>query len=256
MTGDILTIPPTPADARLSYGPANPQFGDLRLPAAKGPHPVIVNIHGGFWRNKYDLVHAGHLCAALTAKGLATWNLEYRRVGDAGGGWPGSLRDVAEGYHFVVQLAETYRLDKTRVVVMGHSAGGHLALCLAGHESSISRVISLAGVVDLQSAWELHLSNDAVVDFLGDTPSHAGEHYKDADPMQLQIRNAKQWLVHGTQDAVVPVEFSRHYAEFKKQRGEDVQLVEIENAGHFEMIDPRSTAWPKIVETVMAALKS
>ena len=255
MTEDILTLPPPPADARISYGAANQQFGDLRLPKGKGPHPVVVNIHGGFWRNKYDLTHAGHLCAALTAKGLATWNLEYRRVGDEGGGWPGTLRDIVDGHRFIGQLAEKYKLDKNRVLVMGHSAGGHLALCLAGHEPSIRRAISLAGVIDLQRAWDLHLSNNAVAEFLGGQPEQVSEHYQEADPMRLDIR-AEQWLLHGAVDEVVPPDFSRTYYERKKKYGENVHLVEIEKAGHLDVIDPRSAAWTKVEESLLNAMKS
>src|SRR5579864_7326020 len=176
---DILTLPPPPADARLSYGTDPNQFGDLRLPKTKGPFPVAMNIHGGFWRAKYDLAHAGHLCAALTAKGIATWNVEYRRVGNPGGGWPGTFEDVRNAYRFVPQLAKRYNLDASKFLVMGHSAGGQLALCLTAHELSLKRVISLAGVVDLQQAWELHLSNDAVVGFLGGKPGDAHDHYRE-----------------------------------------------------------------------------
>src|SRR5579872_6385906 len=167
MSDDILTLPPPRADKRLSYGTDPNQFLDLRLPPPtgrnKGPHPLVINIHGGFWRAKYNLDHAGHLCAALTARGLATANLEYRRVGNDGGGWPGTFSDIRSAYHFLAQNAQEYNLDSRRIVVMGHSAGGQLALCLAAHEPSITGVISLAGVVDLRRAYQLHLSNDAVI---------------------------------------------------------------------------------------------
>src|SRR5215831_12973469 len=128
---DILTLPPPPADTRISYGTDPNQFADLRLPKTKGLFSVVMNIHGGFWRAKYDLSHAGHLCAALTSKGLATWNLEYRRVGNAGGGWPGTFEDLLLGVKFLESIAWKYRLDLKRMVVLGHSAGGQLALCLA-----------------------------------------------------------------------------------------------------------------------------
>jgi acetyl esterase/lipase len=253
---DILTLPPPPADTRLAYGTDANQFGDLRLPKTKGPFPVVMNIHGGFWRTKYDLAHAGHLCAALTAKGVATWNLEYRRVGNPGGGWPGTFEDIRNGHRFLVQGAKRYNLDPARVLVMGHSAGGQLALCLAGHEPSIRRVVSLAGVADLQQAWELHLSDNAVVDFLGGKPSDVPEHYREADPMQLKIDHATQWLIHGAADDVVPPPFSRNYAAQKKTRGEDVHYLEISTAGHFQLIDPRSTAWPKGENTVLHLLQT
>src|ERR1700675_1832489 len=150
MSEEILTLAPPPTDRRLAYGSDPNQLGDLRLPKGEGPFPVVMNIHGGFWRAKYDLLHAGHLCAALTAQGIATWNLEYRRSGNPGGGWPGTFEDIASGYRFLPQIARQYKLDPARILVIGHSAGGQLALCLAAHDPSVSRAISLPAVVDLQ----------------------------------------------------------------------------------------------------------
>jgi acetyl esterase/lipase len=248
----ILQLKAPPADARIAYGTDANQFGEIRLPKSSGPFPVLMNIHGGFWRARYDLAHAGHLCAALTAKGIATWNIEYRRVGNPGGGWPGTFEDVRSAYRFVSELGKRYKLDAAKVVVMGHSAGGELALCLAAHEPSLKHVISLAGVVDLQQAWEFHLGNDAVADFLGGKPSEIGDHYREADPMQLSLpRGTRQWLIHGAADDVVPSVLSRNYTEQKKKRGEDVHYLEISTAGHFDLIDPRSKAWPKVENTVL-----
>jgi acetyl esterase/lipase len=257
MSDAILMLPPPPYDARLDYGTDPNQFGDLRLPAggsgAVAPFPVVMNIHGGFWRAKYSLDHAGHLCAALTAKGVATWNLEYRRVGNPHGGWPGSFEDIRSGFRFIAQIAGKYKLNAQKVLVMGHSAGGQLALCLAGHEASLQQVVSLAGVVDLQQAYELHLSNDAVVDFVGGTPKAVPDHYREADPIELKIK-ATQWLIHGSEDEVVPPPFSRNYTEQKRQKGEDVHYLEISTADHFDLIDPRSSAWPKVENTVLHLL--
>jgi acetyl esterase/lipase len=199
-------------------------------------------------------VHAGHLCAALTREGIATWNVEYRRVGDKGGGWPGTFEDLRHAFRFISQFAEKYRIDAKRVTVMGHSAGGQLALCLAAHESSVPAVVSLAGVVDLQGAWQLHLSNNAVAEFLGGSPDQVPEHYREADPMQLEIKGAQQWLIHGSADEVVPSDFSRRYAEAKRKAGEKIHWVEIEKAGHFDLIDPRTQAWKRISATVVETL--
>ena len=255
---DILTLAPPPADVRLPYGGDAHQFGDLRIPGglpkpgakSHSRHPVVMNIHGGYWRNQYDLAHAGHLCAALTAQGFATWNIEYRRIGDPGGGWPGSFEDVRNSHRFLHQIAKPYNLDLDRVVVMGHSAGGQLALALAGHETSVKNVVSLAGVVDLARALELHLSHDAVADFLGGTPLQVPEHYHEADPMQLKIPLARQVLIHGLDDDVVPIEIGRRYRDAKLKQNENVQLIEVEKCGHFELIDPRSAAWAKVVVAV------
>jgi acetyl esterase/lipase len=261
MSDDILTLKPPPADARLAYGSDPNQFLDLRLPLRgknKGPHALIINIHGGYWRAQYNLEHNGHLCAALTAKGLATANLEYRRVGNEGGAWPGTFADIRSAYSFLVQNAQAHNLDRHRVVVMGHSAGAQLALCLAAHEPSITRVVSLAGVVDLRHAYQFHLSNDAVVEFLRGTPSEVPDHYREADPMQLSIPQARQWLIHGSADDVVPPDFSRDYVAAKRKRvgkekkeKEDTHLLEIAGAGHFDLIDPRSQAWKRVEETVL-----
>jgi len=258
MSEDVLSRPVPPYDLRVAYGSDPNQFADLRLPADKNkPHPLVINIHGGFWRAKYNLDHAGHLCAAVTAKGLASANLEYRRVGNEGGAWPGTFADIRSAYQFLIQNARTHNFDAQRVVVMGHSAGGQLALCLAAHESSVKAAISLAGVVDLQRAYQLHLSHDAVVEFLRGTPDEVPDHYREADPMRLLIAKARQSLIHGTVDHDVPPAFSHDYVALKQSRTgrlrEDVHLLEISGADHFDLIDPRSSAWKQVENSVLEA---
>jgi acetyl esterase/lipase len=257
MSDDVLSRPLPPPGIRIAYGPDANQFFHLRLPAGKSndKHPLVLNIHGGFWRAKYNLDYAEHLCAALSAKGLATANLEYRRVGNDGGAWPGTFADIRAAYQFLVQHAPEHKLDAQNIVVMGHSAGGQLALCLAAHEPSVSRVISLAGVVDLQRCYQLHLSNDAVVEFLRGTPSNVPDHYREADPMQLSIPNARQWLIHGSADDVIPPSFSRDYVSAKQKRAgrekENAHLLAIDGADHFDLIDPLSDAWKQVEKTVL-----
>ncbi len=251
---DILSQPQPLPDERVAYGTDTNQFLDVRLPRSKAPHPVLLNIHGGYWRAKYDLAHTGHLCEALRTAGIATFNAEYRRVGNRGGGWPGTFEDIRSAYRFVQQRHERFHLDLSRLVVMGHSAGAQLALCLAAHEPSLRRVISLAGVVDLKQAFALHLSHDAVVDFLGGKPDAVPEHYREADPMELNIRQARQWLLHGREDEIVPAEFSRNYVAQKKKASESVELLEIPHAGHFDLIDPASVAFRQVTSTVLAAV--
>jgi acetyl esterase/lipase len=206
-------------------------------------------IHGGFWRARYDLRHAGFVCAALAQAGLITWNVEYRRVGNPGGGWPGSFEDISAAYQFLRQLGDKYPLDAKRIVVIGHSAGGELALALAAHQNSMRGVVSLAGVTNLRRAWELHLSNDAVVDFLGGTPDAVPEHYHEGSPAELEI-GCPQVLIHGAQDDIVPVEMSRDYVN-RKQKREKVKLLEIPNAGHFEIVDPASAVWPNVQKAIV-----
>jgi acetyl esterase/lipase len=250
---DILNLPAPKADTRVSYGNDRNQFIDLRLARGSSPHSLAIVIHGGYWRSLYDLAYAGHMCAALTAKGIATANLEYRRVGNAGGRWPGTFADIRAAYQFLLQAASRYKFDARHVVAIGHSAGAQLALCLAAHESGIKGVISLAGVIDLQRAYELHLSNDAVVEFLGGTPREVADHYREADPMKLKI-GVQQSVVHGSADDIVPPSFSRDYVTAKRKESEDVELVEIASAGHFDVVDPRSPAWKHVERVVIKTL--
>jgi len=240
----ILSRKPPAPDRRVVYGSDPNQFIDVRVPPGKGPHPLVFFIHGGYWRAKYDLSYAGHLCAALTKAGIATWSIEYRRVGNTGGGWPGTFEDVRAAYKFL--RAQPGDADLKRLCVAGHSAGGHLALCLASFEITVMRVFSLAGVLDLRRAWELHLSNDAVSEFLGGSPSEVPDHYREASPAGRPIPHAVQKLVHGTADTSVPYEISKRYFDAKKKSGEDVELLTLQDVGHFEIVDPTSAVWPKI----------
>lgn len=256
MSEDVLYRPTPPYDLRLLYGSDPNQFIDLRRPSDRPNerYPLVINIHGGFWRAKYNLDHAGHLCAGLTAKGVATANLEYRRVGNNGGAWPGTFSDVRSAYRFLTQNARAHNFDTTRIAAIGHSAGGQLAVCLAAHESGVRAVVSLAGVVDLQRAYQLHLSNNAVVEFLGGTPAEVPDHYREADPMQLSIATTPQWLIHGTSDETVPPSFSRDYVARKQSMKENVHLIEIPGADHFDLIDPRSAPWKQVEQTILASL--
>lgn len=124
----LFDTPPPLSEARIRYGSDPLHFADLRLPARPEPYPVVVLIHGGFWRNRYSLDHIGHMAQALTDAGVATWTPEYRRIGDSGGGYPGTFLDIVAALNHLQAIATDYNLDLDRVVVAGHSAGGHLAL--------------------------------------------------------------------------------------------------------------------------------
>src|SRR5258706_14084699 len=158
MSDDFEALTPPAADVRrIAYGADRWQFGDLRLPAGPGPHPVVITIHGGFWRARYDLDYLRYVAAALSAAGLATWNIEYRRIGNAGGGWPDTFLDVAAAADHVRALATTYPLELGRVVALGHSAGGHLAHWLAGPDRVAPRR-PLAAHQPLSPAWAVGLA--------------------------------------------------------------------------------------------------
>jgi acetyl esterase/lipase len=257
---------------RLAYGPGAFQFGDLRLPAGPGPHPTVVLIHGGYWRARYGLKLMTGLAKDLAARGYAAWNIEYRRVGNPGGGWPGTFLDVARAADYLREIAPTYELNLQRVVPIGHSAGGHLALWLAGRPripagnplagSSIKEdnvgdsplvpagAISLAGVVDLEMAWRLHLSMDAVVELLGGTPDEVPERYAATSPPTLLPLGVPQVLFHGAADIDAPIEVSQAYAKAALTANDPVTYIELPGVDHFEVIDPGSEAWERIIKAL------
>jgi len=248
MSQDILQLKPPKADVRIPYGKDLHQFGDLRLPPGPGPHPVVIFIHGGYWRAAYDLSYAGHLCAALTRAGFASWNIEYRRLGDAGGGWPGTFDDVLHGAEHVRVLRAKYALDLDRMVASGHSAGGQLVLWLAAQRAlDLRGVTPLAAVSDLRRAWTLQLSGGVVGQLLGGTPDQVPSRYAAASPRELLPISVPQRMVHGTNDDIVPFEMSEQFAKASK----NARLIPVKGAGHFELVDPRSREWPAVQKAIV-----
>jgi acetyl esterase/lipase len=252
---------------RIAYGSDPLQFGDLRIPQDEELHPVVIVIHGGFWRAKYDLEYIGHLCAALTNDGLATWSLEYRRIGNPGGGWPATLQDVARGADHLRLMAVAHRLDLSRVITLGHSAGGHLALWLGSRKKvplgnslythdplNLAGIVSLAGVADLKRAWELRLSDTVVADFLGGGPDEVPDRYRVASPIEQLPFGIPQKLVHGTADTSVPFEISERYVSTATAQGDSADLIALEGAGHFELVDPRTKEFARVREAVQELL--
>jgi len=235
---------------RISYGSDPNQFGELRLPDGPGPHPVIAFIHGGFWRARFDLTHADAHCEALTKNGLATWNIEYRRIGQPGGGWPGTALDVLAAVKHLSLLLEPYNLDASRVVLAGHSAGGHLALWVAAQDAlPIRRVVSLAGVSDVRSAWDLQLSSGVAGEFIGGSPDEFPAEYKAASPIELLPIEPPQILIHGTNDAVVPFTMSEAFV----RKSSNARLIPLPGAGHSEVVDPATSEWQIVRQTLTDA---
>jgi acetyl esterase/lipase len=240
---------------RLAYGTDQFQFGELRLPSGDGPFPAAIVIHGGFWRSKYDLEYIQPVCDALANVGIASWNIEYRRIGNPGGGFPGTLDDVALAGDYFTSITSRFKLDSTRVIAIGHSAGGHLALWLASQKKILTGAISLAGVVDLRRGWELKLSNNIVGEFLGGSPDEVPERYASASPIERLPVGIPQRLFHGTADASVPLEISERYVQAARSRGDDATLIVLPDASHFDPVDPRTEQFAQVRACAMTLLK-
>jgi acetyl esterase/lipase len=252
---DIQALGADAPERIIAYGEAPQQVGELRLPRGPGPHPVIMLIHGGCWRNAYGIGHVQVLSRALTRHGYAVWTPEYRRIGDAGGGWPGTFLDIAASLSFIISLAADFPLRAAQVVVMGHSAGGHLALWLAGRSHlpgssalasptgpSLRGVVGLAAISDLAAYERVGNScSQALPELLGGTSAEQPARWREADPAQAGRLDCPVHLIHGTLDAIVPPGLSESF------RGGGVQLTRVEGAGHFDLISPLTTAFPVVV---------
>jgi len=223
--------------ATIRYGDHADQVADLRVPSRAGPHPVAVLLHGGFWREPYRRDRMDPLAEDLTARGWATWNLEYRRVGGAGG-WPATLDDVATG---ITALADQ-PVDLARLLLIGHSAGGHLALWAASRAPA-ALVVSLGGVSDLEEAAELGLGDGAAQELLGGTPAEVPERYAAASPARLLPLRAPLLLVHGDADDRVPVATARRFSALATAAGTPCELLELPGVDHFAVIDPAASPW-------------
>lgn len=249
MSQSILELPPPPPGARIAYGSDSNQFAELRLPSKdKGPWPVVIFIHGGYWRKEYDLTHANHLCVALNAAGWATWSIEYRRLGQPGGGYPGTMEDIRlAAKHLGAQTS----LDLNKVVVSGHSAGGQLALWLAAQNAIPLRgVVALAAVSDLRRGYELKLSGGVVGELMGGSPAEVSDRYKATSPIELLPIAVPQTLLHGAADDIVPFVLSEAFARVSTNG----KLIPLPGAGHFELIDPRSKEFGQVRASIQAFL--
>jgi acetyl esterase/lipase len=240
----------TPTEARYGDHPA--QFGELSRPVGR-PSDTVVIIHGGFWRAAYSLDLGRPLAADLLARGYTVWNLEYRRVG-GGGGWPATFEDVAAGVDLLAELD----VDTDRVVLVGHSAGGHLAVWAAGRAAlaaaapgagprvTPAAVISQAGVLDLAAADRLQLSNGAVRELLGE-PS--ADRLALTDPLTQAPLTVPVRCVHSRRDEIVPFAQSAGYVAAAQAAGGRASLVE-SSGDHFTLIDPATPDWQLVVSAL------
>ena len=234
---------------RHHYGDKRSQLGELYLPAGDGPFPVAVVLHGGFWKAQYSRKLMHPLCHDLVARGWAAWNLEYRRLGRlSGGGWPTTFDDLGTGIDHLRVLQAP--LDLTRVVTIGHSAGGHLAALAAtrpGPSVTVTGVVAQAGVLDLERAWEWRLANGVVRRLLDGTPEQRPERYAAASPAARLPLGVPALLTHGGRDDIVPPAMSE---EFQQRAGEGCELVVVPDEDHFSHLDPASRVWKAVAEWI------
>ncbi|GAA0576446.1 alpha/beta fold hydrolase [Kribbella sandramycini] len=236
---------------QVRYGDDESQIAELHLPPGTATVPVAVVIHGGFWQSAYGMSLATPLAADLARNGIAGYAIEYRRVGN-GGGWPATFEDVAAA---IDALADQPRVELGKVVAIGHSAGGHLAVWAAGRSAlppaapgaaprvQLRGAVSQAGVLDLAAAHREQVGGSAVQELLGGTPDSDPDRYALASPIERLPLKVPIALVHGTRDAAVPLSQSQSYLAAARKVGDPVTLKELAHVGHFELIDPRDEAW-------------
>ena len=252
--GDVQSLPFREADQRIPYGEQPAQFIDLWLPrsTAEEAGPVVVLIHGGCWLAQYDISHIRPLATALADHGFAVWAIEYRRVGDAGGGWPGTFEDISTAVDYLGDFKHP-KVQNRRAVFIGHSAGGHLALWAAGRSrlepgQELQQdnpllplgTIGLAAITDLdQYARGGNSCQEVTLQLLGGTPDQFPDRYDQASPAVLGA-DIPVVLIQGMADGIVP----------PSQAGAmpDANVIKLEGAGHFDLIHTGTLAFTKLVD--------
>ena len=263
-TEDYADLPAVAPDATFTYGDDANQFVELYLPQNEGLHPVVVLVHGGCWREKYSAKPLGGICRALTEAGFAVWNIEYRRNGN-GGGYPQTLLDVSQATDLLRSAVTEHALDLSRVITMGHSAGGQLALWLAArgrlaptspvytpNPLAVRGVVCLAGVIDLIAAVPQGLCEGSLTVIMGGTPDEVPDHYQNASPKELLPLGVKQIHIVGDADEEILANVLSYY-EAAQSAGDDVTLTIAPESGHFELVVATTPAW-NIVRDALVTL--
>ena len=258
---DYTQFPQIPPDYSYAYGDHPQQFGELYLPQTAARRPVIILIHGGCYNAAYSLKPIGAVAKALAGQGFAVWNIEYRRK-DTGGGYPRMFLDVARAADYLHQISDLHQLNLAQVIALGHSAGGHLALWLAARhklpESSrlhldgalpIQAVVALAAVANPILALERGLCSDALPVVMGGLPEEVPAHYQHGSPPALLPLGVPQTHIIGSADMKM-LNNVRPYIAAAQTLGDEVELITLPEAGHFEIVSTASPAW----QTVQAAI--
>jgi acetyl esterase/lipase len=267
---DLDRLPSSAPTVTLAYGSGTLQFGDLRLPPGKGPFPVVEVIHGGCWTAGYAMrQNTAALASELTKHGYATWNIEYRQVGDVGGGWPGTFLDWATATDYLRVMAKTQPIDLTHVYTVGHSAGGHAALWIASRaklpaNSEIrggSNPLPVRGAVDIDGPGDMrpivaytaqYCGKPIIAEFFGGTPAQQTVRYSQGSPMDQLPLHVPQLLI---QSSFLEKQPAEAYANAGKAAGDAVRVFQVKDAGHFDLIAPGSPAWQQVLPELLKALQ-
>jgi acetyl esterase/lipase len=248
---------------RISYGAGPLQFGNLRLPKGRGPFPVVLFIHGGCYLARYTIAHAQALEQAFADSGYAVWSIEYRRVGDDGGGWPGTFQDVGAGADHLRTLASQYPLDVQRIVAAGHSAGANFALWLAARERmrtdsplyverpiKIGAVLALAPATDLEGLHTQGVCGNVIDKLMGGSPQSVPDRYRDVSPTQLVPIGVRQVVIIGGQDRAWGPSGRVYQRTVVAAHDSLVRFVDAPAAGHFDIVAPTTSTWPLVIDAL------
>jgi acetyl esterase/lipase len=262
---DLLGRPMPQPTQRIAYGPRPDGVVELWLPKGEGPFPVVLMIHGGCWVSAIaNLTIMNYAAEDLRTRGIAVWNIEYRGVDRPGGGYPGTFGDVAAAADLLGRQGARYRLRTDRVVALGHSAGGHLALWLAArgriaaasplraaYPLRIAAVVSLGGLPDLQLEHDQGICGARNIEALvgPPRPGHA-DVYADTSPAELGAGPDREVLISGAEDPIAPPDLAGAYAAKMKGKGADIRTITVPDTGHVELISPGSAAWSRTVGIV------
>lgn len=271
---DYLALSGPAPTATLPYGPAPSQYAELFLPtgptAGAGPHPVAVLVHGGCWTSRFGgITQLRNMAGALAARGIAVWNVEYRRVDEEGGGYPGMYLDMHAALDLLAAQAPRHRLDLNRIVAVGHSAGGQLVQWIAGRDRipatsplfranglKVGNIVSLGGLADLRhEAALIKASCDRDTVQLAGTPSAARpDVFADTNAAELMPNGSRTWLVTGALDTISPPRVAHDYAARARQAGDVAEVVILPDASHYDEVAATSPAWPRVLEVIERAL--
>lgn len=261
---NLLTRERPEEDLAIPYGPAQLQRADLWLPQGKGPHPTVLMVHGGCWQTEIaDRRIMNWIADDLRRRGIAVWNIDYRGVDREGGGYPGTFLDAGAAADALREHAPKHNLDISRLIAVGHSAGGHLALWLAGRNKlpassplrtanplPIHSVVSLGGLPDLEEAAR-EPGSGCGTEVIGKL---TGGNFADTSVPRLAPLGVQQILINGRQDRIIPLAYAEGYAGPMRAAGDKVTVRVIDRTGHVELIAPETAAWGAAVEEIERAI--